>query len=333
MRVVAPVLPPAPSPRCRICGANENLRPVTAREMMLGLRHTFTYLECPECGCVQIADIPADLTPYYPPTYYSFQEPIWRTGGRGSVALMLKVCRLLGPTHPLTIRLLKPSRTFAELCEWLAPTHVGFRDRVLDVGAGSGNVLRKLQAFGFKHLSGVDPFITRDIDLGGGTHVFRRSLEQETGSYDLVMAHHSFEHMPNPALALQSMARLLRPDGVVMLRIPVAQSEAWRRFRANWVQLDAPRHLFLHTQKSIEILAKDSGLTLDLVLYDSFAFQFYGSRFYEMDLPLTDERTGRFREPQDHFSEAEMQQFVSESARLNREGRGDQACFYLRRAG
>src|SRR6476661_7449138 len=39
--------------------------------MMFGTRDEFEYLECAECGTVQIAEIP-DLTAYYPQGYYSF---------------------------------------------------------------------------------------------------------------------------------------------------------------------------------------------------------------------------------------------------------------------
>ncbi len=37
--------------------------------MMLGSRESFTYVECARCGCVQIAEIPADLARHYPTDY------------------------------------------------------------------------------------------------------------------------------------------------------------------------------------------------------------------------------------------------------------------------
>jgi len=37
-----------------------------------GLRDEFRYLECGACRCVQLVDVPADLSKYYPPNYYSF---------------------------------------------------------------------------------------------------------------------------------------------------------------------------------------------------------------------------------------------------------------------
>lgn len=297
---------------------------------MLGLRHPFLYFECPSCGCIQIADVPKNLGDYYPKSYYAYTDGEWRPGGRGSVKLALAALHFLGPTHRLTRMLLWPSRTFREICRWLGPTGIHFDQPVLDVGCGVGAVLRKLQAFGFRDLTGIDPFVDRDIDLGPGAKVYRRTLEEQTGAFDLIMAHHAFEHMPDPRGALREMARLLSPTGVILLRIPIAQCEAWKRFQANWVQLDAPRHLFLQTPRSIDLLARETNLRVSDVLYDSTGFQFYGSQFYERDLPLMDEKTGRIRDPRSIFSRPELTAFAREADQLNRERRGDQACFYLR---
>lgn len=41
---------------------------------MFGFRDEFDYLECDECGCLQLITIPPDLIKYYPPNYYSYQS-------------------------------------------------------------------------------------------------------------------------------------------------------------------------------------------------------------------------------------------------------------------
>ena len=40
--------------------------------MMFGYRDEFAYFACGQCGCLQIADIPPDMSRYYPANYYSF---------------------------------------------------------------------------------------------------------------------------------------------------------------------------------------------------------------------------------------------------------------------
>lgn len=59
---------------CRICSSLDT-RPVVAREMMFGLRERFVYLECRNCGCLQIAAYPEDIGRHYPSHYYAFAEP------------------------------------------------------------------------------------------------------------------------------------------------------------------------------------------------------------------------------------------------------------------
>ena len=59
---------------CRICGNTENNTSYTAREMMYGLRETFSYFQCGNCKCLQIVEYPKDMTTYYPGDYYSFSK-------------------------------------------------------------------------------------------------------------------------------------------------------------------------------------------------------------------------------------------------------------------
>ena len=42
--------------------------------MMFGYRETFTYFQCNLCRCLQIAEMPQDMSRYYPQDYYSFSS-------------------------------------------------------------------------------------------------------------------------------------------------------------------------------------------------------------------------------------------------------------------
>jgi hypothetical protein len=137
------------------------------------------------------------------------------------------------------------------------------------------------------------------------------------------MLHHAFEHMADPQAMLAAVAQRLAPGGLCLIRIPIVPSEAWERYGVDWVQLDAPRHLFLHSLQSLALVAQQAGLHLYRHFCDATAFQFYGSELYRRDIPLAAAHPGRL------FSPAELQGWAIESARLNRAGRGDQAAFYL----
>src|ERR1700685_4189139 len=69
------VLPAARvSVACRACGGAEGASR-RAREMMLGTRDEFDYLECSHCGALSLMTPPEDFTRYYPADYYSFAPP------------------------------------------------------------------------------------------------------------------------------------------------------------------------------------------------------------------------------------------------------------------
>lgn len=321
---------------CRVCGhSNENRRHVV-REMMFGSRERFDYVECTACGCVQISTYPDDLARHYPKDYWNFEgrrmdPPVtwnmfasWRR--RRRTRYWLSRCR-----DPLG-RLLALGEAIPQHLTWLRRAEVSALDvRVLDVGCGIGDRLLALQREGLTRLEGVDPFIDQDIEYPGGVRIHRKSVFDVDGAYDLITLHHSLEHMPDQLAVLRKLRSLLTTGGTLLLRIPVV-GYAWREYGADWVQLDAPRHFYLHSIKSVEILARGAGLEVVRVDYDSNAFQFWGSEQYRKDIALYDPRSYEVSMEQSLFTRDDIAAFSRRSRDLNARGDGDQACICLRAA-
>jgi SAM-dependent methyltransferase len=319
---------------CRICSNSEGNKTHRAREMMFGLRDEFDYIECSQCGTVQIAEIP-DLEKYYPPNYLSFdaESPVGRSPmhrlaaqfvgryyltGRGLIGkLLTRIEPRFGNHYPESIR--RPD--------------LGLRwdSRILDFGCGAGRLLRSLHHFGFTRLTGADAFIRGDIEYPEGVRILKRSLAELEVPFDLIMLHHSFEHLPEPAAELSQIRRLLTDKGACLIRVPVA-AFAWEEYGTNWVQMDPPRHLYLFTEKAMRKLARKAGFEVADVQYDSTGFQFWGSEQYQRDIPLVPEGgDGRFS-PSAIFTSEQLDAWESRARELNAEGRGDAACFYLKKA-
>jgi len=202
--------------------------------------------------------------------------------------------------------------------------------RILDVGCGSGRFLLDLSGAGFQQLQGVDLYVETTIEYPGGVRILKGSLEACEGKWDVVMFHHSFEHLQDPLETLKTAAGLLAREGTIVVRIPIVSSHAWEKYGAAWVQLDAPRHFFLHSSESISRLAKAVGLQVTRVVYDSTEFQFLGSELYLRDRPLFSE--GASSPDWSVFAPGEIQHFRQLAVELNASERGDQAAFYLQRA-
>jgi SAM-dependent methyltransferase len=316
---------PASPDVCRICQTESATAGYVVREMMFGTRDTFRYFQCEGCGCLQIAEFPEDLSPYYPAEYYSFSAaPFPRHGVR---EVMWKARNRFAYTRrSVAGKLLDALRPAAPVGSgnWLTRRGLNLDARILDVGSGAGTLLYDLRAGGYRNLLGVDPFLEHDIHYPEGFSVLRKSVHEVDGSFDVVMLHHVLEHIPDQRETFASLARLVSPSGYILIRIPVVPSEAWERYGVDWVQLDAPRHLFIHSPESLARLATEAGLRVEAIEYDSTAFQFEGSEYYRQDVPLVEQKA---RPPAPG-----LRRLQKRADELNRTGRGDQAAFYLSRA-
>jgi 2-polyprenyl-3-methyl-5-hydroxy-6-metoxy-1,4-benzoquinol methylase len=94
---------------------------------------------------------------------------------------------------------------------------------MLDVGCGTGAFLARLANSGFSNLHGVDisapaaglpgiVFAEHDLDLGG--------MPYDDASIDLVTCIEVLEHVENTGIFLKELARIVKPDGVILLTTP-----------------------------------------------------------------------------------------------------------------
>ena len=315
--------------RCKICKNSHQNSTYEAREMMYGFRDKFTYLECQQCGCVQIVEIPSDMSKYYPASYYSlsisptelFKNPIKKVAKRlrDSYAILNKGI----------IGMFFFDRYPEYILQSLSKTKITRSSRILDVGCGSGSLLYSLKNAGFHRVLGIDPYIENELQYKNGLMIMRQSIHQVTGEWDLIMFHHSFEHVPDPLETLRVCSTLLANEGVCLIRMPTVSSFAWRHYRTNWVQLDAPRHFFLHSTESIKLLSSRAGLQVAHISYDSTELQFWGSEQYTRDIPLESERSYHKNPSESIFSTSEIRAFTKKARQLNLQNNGDQAAYYL----
>lgn len=290
---------------CEICGSTDGIVH-RAREMMLGMRDEFRYRECQTCGCLSLLDVPADLSKYYPDGYYSMVQ------GRTNMVRKLRDYVYLSPLSPLVNWHRRSDLDVIRRCK------LRKEQTLLDVGCGAGHLLRDLRDLGYR-AEGVDPFITADIRDRFGIRVARKSLDEVTGTYDVVLFRHSLEHMPRQLDVLRSARQRLLPGGTCVVCIPVV-GWAWRQYGVHWSQLDAPRHLFVHTLKSFTLVAVKAGFRIERVVYDSGDFQFWASDLYQQDKPLQGSvRPGWVK----------MMQMRRRAKALNQAQDGDMAQFYM----
>jgi SAM-dependent methyltransferase len=307
----------------------------TLREMLFGTRDRFEYRRCSTCGVLWLESPPLDLGPYYPRVYYpargsSHDVPNWlvrrldeELAARrlfGGHRIGAWIARHLGRQLNPKVNEVRPMVRAARLRS--------LDDPILDVGSGPvPERLWQLADAGFRNLLGIDPMIDTDID--GEIPVRRMTIHELEGSFALITFHHSFEHIADPAETLRSARRLLRPGGAMVIRTPVMGTWFWDTYGRDWWELDAPRHLFVHTPMSLELLATEAGLALERTVYESTFIEILASDQIQRDIA--------WREPASCWSDLaapEIQPDIAAAkatvARLNTEGRGGRANYLFR---
>lgn len=299
--------------------------------MMFGLREKFIYQECSNCLSLQIKEIPKNLAKYYPKNYNAYHKKISSSEAAVKKIFKKKLANDYLEGNDSWISKVLEKRFGLGHLRKLKSSNVSLDSKILDVGTGNGSRLVSLSKYGFKNLVGIEPFIDQDIKYESGVVVFAESIFDHEGSYDLIMFNHVFEHVEDPLKVLKKAGELLAADGSIQISIPVADSEAYRKYGKDWVALDPPRHLHIFSKEGIRNFVRKAGFEVVEELYDGSSYQFWGSEQYQKNIPLRSEKSYYSNKENSIFSKEQIDIFEREAAELNEQSKGDTACFYLKR--
>jgi SAM-dependent methyltransferase len=260
--------------RCPVCGSRER-RPFHRDLRDRAFRTapgTWTLVRCPSCRS-------AYLDPRPTPETIELAYRSYYTHGAGAPPPVGRLRRGLANDY-LRARWgydQEPVVPGGRLVPKLAPSRGALVDReirhlpakpggrLLDVGCGSGAFLAQMAELGWR-TQGIDP----DPAAVAGAREAGLDVRQATladlatghhaGSFDAITLSHVIEHLHDPGGDLRRIERLLRPGGLVWIATPNLEALGLRRFGADWLGLDPPRHLVLFTRASLERLVLDAGL-------------------------------------------------------------------------
>lgn len=222
---------------CNLCGADDG-RP-------LAIENGLHVVRCRRCGLVYVTPQPGprDLQSFYEEYYPEHSEEGWR--------------RIMAPVFVRD----------AERLEAIAPE----RGRLLDVGTGFGHFLEVLRERGWtvEGLEGSARARARLEARGIVAHAgFLPEADLPADRYDVITASSVLEHAADPLAFLRRARELLRPGGLLFVRVPNVQLlgvffQAARFRERRWMQrllgavrreimdaenlfhvIDPPAHLF-----------------------------------------------------------------------------------------
>jgi len=310
---------------CRICGNVEKNHVFDVKEMLRGTRAIFQYMECNSCKCVQIISIPKDMSSYY-------DNDVYGSFSSRKKDLVSEALRQLRNKYAIR----KKGGLLGSVLSWVKPlprdfTIVGeYADKdsqILDVGCGAGDYVDDLVKIGYRNASGIDPFIGKDLVLESGGSVTKSYIEDVKGTYDIVLSHHSLEHVPNPLNTLVGIRKALTVGGVCILTVPVAEN-LYRKYGSNCYLIQAPQHFYLFSIESIRILAQKAGFSIESVIREidtNFAWHVTSS-LWEQDI-ASNEFQGTGIQLLNYDVRDELSR---EFERLKQNDRGDNVIFILK---
>lgn len=152
---------------------------------------------------------------------------------------------------------------------------MGGTGRLLDIGAGRGELLRAARERGWS-ATGIEPSepFARHAASYSGAEIRREAVEHcgfDADSFDVVVMGSVLEHLYNPDETVREIARILRPGGALYVDVP---NEAGLYFRVgnlyqkargrDWVVNTAPTfspyHVFGYNPGSLRALLAKHGL-------------------------------------------------------------------------
>lgn len=131
--------------------------------------------------------------------------------------------------------------------------------KILDIGSGTGEFLNYFKNKGWKTI-GIEPnqeareFAVNNYQL---SVVDEKELDLvENNSQNVVTMWHVLEHVYDLDERMETLHRILKKDGILVVALPMIDSPDSIKFGKYWSGLDVPRHLYHFSSSTFELLAK-----------------------------------------------------------------------------
>ncbi len=233
------------APACPICDGRARYR-WTLRDRYWEQPGRWNLYVCTSCGHAFLAPIPEDLGRYYDHWYVG---PGWER--------VRELQASAGNRFLHQLRLKRLSR-YVDLT---------IRSEVLDVGCGQGIFLEEIRRAYGCGIAGCD---TTDRGLVDMSPEPRRAIDFRAGEvgdvgfedehYDLVVALHVIEHVPDTQAFLRDCWAKVKPGGALAIETPNFGSAIrllWGRW---WPALEPPYHVHDFTERSLALALERAGL-------------------------------------------------------------------------
>ena len=232
---------------CVACGS--------ARQKPYGSLPRGQYLRCTRCGLVcQDGSVPYEETQQH----YEKPNPEWDVESFDDLPYRFRQA---------------PVSVFSKIRQYKSQPCA-----VLDVGCYRGFLLEYFRLQGWADLTGIEPAASA-VRFGRerfGLRLLEGTLDdyvadEAHGLFDVVLVIQVIEHTPDPAAFLDSVKRVMKPGGILLVELPhFGGPNLWFKplfstlglGRAPWHFLDFPKHVFDFPARSFATLLNRRGFRI-----------------------------------------------------------------------
>lgn len=266
---------------CNFCGSTDEREVYSLKDWLTKKPGDFRLVRCARCGLMYLNPQPTweELEPYYPENYNSYMPP----NRQARPSLMTGIIQAGWRRRRKAIETRVPG------------------GKLLDIGCATGEFLAEMEQHAGWECFGVEPvaFAANLARQNTKAQIFEGTLQEARypdQSFDVVTLWDVLEHIPDPVGVIRETHRILKPGGLLILRVPDPESFTGRLFGRHWVALDAPRHLYHFPRSMMKArLERENFHRVTSTSLSSEHFVFFGSLaivFYQLRLAAL----GRFFE-------------------------------------
>jgi predicted SAM-dependent methyltransferase len=135
---------------------------------------------------------------------------------------------------------------------------------VLDIGAGTGHFVKKMQSNGWNAIGiEVSDDARKYASEVIGVQLYESISNESVGTekIDAVTMWHVLEHIHDTGAMLQKVSDIIKPGGILIVAVPNCKSADARYYREDWAAYDVPRHLWHFDSKSLRAKVERHGFT------------------------------------------------------------------------
>jgi 2-polyprenyl-3-methyl-5-hydroxy-6-metoxy-1,4-benzoquinol methylase len=260
---------------CPGCGGAQGTpAEVDVRDARYGVPGLWTFLRCPGCGLVYLAETLADPAQGYPSTYSQHRRvrhvrldrPWSPARDARSVFLELhgygRLPRVVLPRPFVRCAVaIPPVRTRAAYGIVLMPPALP-SGSLLDIGCGNGRFLTVMRILGWQ-VHGIEPDerSAENARRASGARIDAHldDVPYPPARFDVITMNHVLEHIADPVPLLARCFRLCRPGGLLGIAVPNWRALGHRLFGRDWYALEPPRHTVMYEPRTLKRALESAG--------------------------------------------------------------------------